>query len=62
MVSLDWRDLIPSKSYDHLKVGQYPLIWAMTSLTKPRGYGEEDKNEFQEGYFEIALLGLQSWV
>jgi hypothetical protein len=37
------------------------LTWAMTSLTKPKGYGEEDKDKFLEGYFEVVWLGLQSW-
>jgi hypothetical protein len=33
----------------------------MTSLTKQREYGKEDKDEFLEEYFEVAWLWLQSW-
>jgi hypothetical protein len=32
------------------------LVWAMTSLTKQREYGKEDKDEFLEEYFEVAWL------
>jgi hypothetical protein len=37
------------------------VTWTMTLLIKSRWYGEEDKDEFQEEYFEMAWLGLQSW-
>jgi hypothetical protein len=43
MVPLDCGFFSPGKSYGHLRAGQRSLTWAMTSLTKKRGYREKDK-------------------
>jgi hypothetical protein len=61
MAFLVWGIFFFCKNYGHLRVSQTPVDLGYNVINKTKRVRGRRKNEFQKGYFKVALLGWPSW-